>query len=130
MNNSTNGGTIVHPKEADCGGLCDIIADSDNVTNAEPKKLTSAGKILLGISGALFVGFNVVAVPFVAPGLRKICLPFLPANPAQVQNVLKALSGRRGTLLDIGSGDGRIVSVSILYSLVSNDLKEYVWSTC
>jgi hypothetical protein len=33
---------------------------------------------------------------------------------------------RRGTLLDIGSGDGRIVSVSVLYSLVSNDLKEYV----
>jgi hypothetical protein len=65
-------------------------------------------------------------VPFVAPGLRKICLPFLPANPAQVQNVLKALRGRRGTLLDIGSGDGRIVSVSVLYSLVSNDLKEYV----
>jgi len=111
MKNSTHGGTIVHSKDSDYGGVCDIVADSDNVTNVEHKKLTSAGKLLLGISSAEFVGFNVVAVPFVAPGLRKICLPFLRANPAQIQNLLKALGGRRGTLLDIGSGDGRIVSV-------------------
>lgn len=59
--------------------------------------------------GAVFVGFNVIAVPFVAYGLRKICPPFLPANSAQIQNVLKSLGERRGTLLNIGSGDGRIV---------------------
>jgi hypothetical protein len=42
MKNSTNGGTIVHPKEADCGGLCDIIADSDNVTNTDRRPHTHA----------------------------------------------------------------------------------------
>ncbi|XP_033854849.1 ATP synthase subunit C lysine N-methyltransferase-like isoform X3 [Acipenser ruthenus] len=41
--------------------------------------------------------------------LRKICLPFVPATPAQIENVLKMLQSRTGSLVDIGSGDGRIV---------------------
>ncbi|KAM8824458.1 adenine nucleotide translocase lysine N-methyltransferase [Synchiropus picturatus] len=47
------------------------------------------------------------------PGFRKVPLklqvPYIPASRAQVQNVMTLLKGRRGNLVDLGSGDGRIV---------------------
>ncbi|VDN09161.1 unnamed protein product [Dibothriocephalus latus] len=55
--------------------------------------------------------------PFLAPAFRRICLPFVPATPDQLRNVCELLrhaqgSGRRlGRVLDIGSGDGRVVSI-------------------
>ncbi|XP_030630463.1 ATP synthase subunit C lysine N-methyltransferase [Chanos chanos] len=68
----------------------------------------------LGIIATCAVGGSLVALyavagPFIAPALRKICLPFVPATSAQVENVLKVLQTRSGSLVDIGSGDGRIV---------------------
>ncbi|KAL7876260.1 hypothetical protein AOLI_G00112230 [Acnodon oligacanthus] len=68
----------------------------------------------LGLIAACALGGSVcalyaVAAPFLAPALRKVCLPFVPATSAQVRNVLAALRARSGTLVDIGSGDGRIV---------------------
>ncbi|OWF42603.1 protein FAM173B-like [Mizuhopecten yessoensis] len=71
--------------------------------------LTRRGSILLGVFGGLFVGIYTLTGPFLAPALRKICLPFLPASSTQMKNVFKALGSRKGSLLDIGSGDGRIV---------------------
>ena len=56
------------------------------------------------------MGVYALTAPFLLPALRKICLPFVPATSAQVKNVFTALSGRSGSLIDIGSGDGRIVS--------------------
>ncbi|KAJ8873608.1 hypothetical protein PR048_024426 [Dryococelus australis] len=55
------------------------------------------------------VGLSIVCLPFVLPALRRVCLPYVPATTAQVQNVLAGLSGRSGRLVDLGSGDGRIV---------------------
>ncbi|XP_005997655.1 ATP synthase subunit C lysine N-methyltransferase isoform X2 [Latimeria chalumnae] len=50
---------------------------------------------------------------FVFPGLRKVPLrlkvPFLPSSEAQTQNVMRLLEGRKGRLVDLGSGDGRLV---------------------
>lgn len=47
------------------------------------------------------------------PGFRKVPLklqvPYQPASKNQVQNVMTLLKGRHGTLVDLGSGDGRIV---------------------
>ncbi|XP_053708318.1 adenine nucleotide translocase lysine N-methyltransferase [Synchiropus splendidus] len=47
------------------------------------------------------------------PGFRKVPLklqvPYIPASRAQVQNVMTLLKGRKGNLVDLGSGDGRIV---------------------
>ncbi|XP_029582832.1 adenine nucleotide translocase lysine N-methyltransferase [Salmo trutta] len=47
------------------------------------------------------------------PGFRKVPLklqvPYLPASKKQVRNVMALLSGRHGNLVDLGSGDGRIV---------------------
>jgi hypothetical protein len=57
---------------------------------------------------------SAICVPFVTPALRRICLPYVPATLDQVQNVLKGLEGRSGTLVDLGSGDGRIVRLEEL----------------
>lgn len=72
--------------------------------------------ITAGIGGTL-VALYAVVTPFVAPALRRVCLPFVPATSAQIENVLKMLQGRRGSVVDIGSGDGRIVSRRHLPSL-------------
>ncbi|XP_059615763.1 ATP synthase subunit C lysine N-methyltransferase-like [Phlebotomus argentipes] len=75
-----------------------------------------SGKILLAVTGGLGVAITCISIPFVAPAFRKICLPYVPATPAQITNVLTALQRAGGVpkpprnlLLDIGSGDGRIV---------------------
>ncbi|XP_026229913.1 ATP synthase subunit C lysine N-methyltransferase isoform X2 [Anabas testudineus] len=67
------------------------------------------GLLATGVVGGSLVALYAVAAPFVAPALRKVCLPFVPATTAQVENVLTVLRARSGTLVDIGSGDGRIV---------------------
>lgn len=67
------------------------------------------GLVVTGVVGGSLVALYAVAAPFVAPALRKVCLPFVPATTTQVENVLKVLRTRSGTLVDIGSGDGRIV---------------------
>ena len=66
---------------------------------------------MAGVSGAVFVGVYSLTIPFVAPAFRRVCLPYVPATTSQVHNVIRALKGRNGNLLDIGSGDGRIVSI-------------------
>ncbi|KAM4535211.1 adenine nucleotide translocase lysine N-methyltransferase [Fundulus diaphanus] len=47
------------------------------------------------------------------PGFRKVPLrlqvPYIPASKAQVKNVMTLMRGRTGGLVDLGSGDGRIV---------------------
>jgi len=73
-------------------------------------KLTKTGKILLGIAGASFVGVCAVTVPFILPAARRVCLPYVPATDTQVHNVMSLLAGcKPGRLVDLGSGDGRIV---------------------
>ncbi|XP_028987312.1 ATP synthase subunit C lysine N-methyltransferase [Betta splendens] len=67
------------------------------------------GLVVTGALGAALVALYAGAAPFLAPALRKVCLPFVPATAAQVENVLAALRRRSGPLVDIGSGDGRIV---------------------
>lgn len=59
--------------------------------------------------GGVALGLTVVCAPFISPALRKFCLPFIPATKTQIENILTALKGCKGRLLDIGSGDGRIV---------------------
>nr|CAD7392683.1 unnamed protein product [Timema cristinae] len=66
-------------------------------------------KIFTDHVGGVAVGLSVICLPFVSPALRRICLPYVPATSVQVNNVLSALTGRSGRLLDLGSGDGRIV---------------------
>ncbi|XP_039076386.1 ATP synthase subunit C lysine N-methyltransferase [Hyaena hyaena] len=72
-------------------------------------KKRSWGFLLTGVVGGTLVAMYAVATPFLTPALRKICLPFVPATTKQIENVVKMLHCRRGPLVDIGSGDGRVV---------------------
>ncbi|RVE69382.1 hypothetical protein OJAV_G00077160 [Oryzias javanicus] len=73
----------------------------------------------LGVWGvaqiAVGTGLAVYAmwVGILQPGFRKVPLklqvPYIPASKHQVQNVMTLLRGRKGNLVDLGSGDGRIV---------------------
>ncbi|TMS09614.1 protein N-lysine methyltransferase FAM173B [Larimichthys crocea] len=82
-------------------------AGQSDVKEVKPKG--RLGLIITGVLGGSLVALYAVAAPFVTPALRKVCLPFVPATSAQVDNVLRVLRARSGTLVDIGSGDGRIV---------------------
>uniref|UniRef100_A0A452I7M8 ATP synthase subunit C lysine N-methyltransferase n=2 Tax=Gopherus agassizii TaxID=38772 RepID=A0A452I7M8_9SAUR len=79
-----------------------------NLNNDRSRK-RNWGLLVTGIVGGTLVVLYAVATPFLTPALRKICLPFVPATSAQIENVLKMLQYRSGSLVDIGSGDGRIV---------------------
>lgn len=93
----------------------ELLGNSDSGgVNADKRNKSLPGLIATGVVGGSLVALYAVAAPFVAPALRKVCLPFVPATPAQVQNVLQVLRARSGTLVDIGSGDGRIVSDVVL----------------
>ena len=61
------------------------------------------------------IALSVICAPFVAPAFRKVCLPYVPATTNQVNNVLRALKGRSGNIVDLGSGDGRIVSNFVFF---------------
>ncbi|CAH3131167.1 unnamed protein product [Pocillopora meandrina] len=77
-----------------------------------PKTKSKLGKVVLGITGAAAVGIVLVTTPFVTPALRKICLPYVPATERQIANILRigqASKHNGSTLVDLGSGDGRVV---------------------
>ncbi|KPI98796.1 Protein FAM173B [Papilio xuthus] len=79
------------------------------ILNTETTKLSSKEKYMIYLTGGLAVGVSVICIPFVSPALRRVCLPYVPATTEQLAGVTKALVGRSGRLLDVGSGDGRIV---------------------
>ena len=91
-------------------------SEPQHQTNETVKKSRSNLALVgLAITGGLAVGVSLVTFSFVSPALRRICLPFVPATDNQIKNVLKLcnkkqLGGGSGTtLVDLGSGDGRIV---------------------
>ncbi|VVC32522.1 S-adenosyl-L-methionine-dependent methyltransferase [Cinara cedri] len=73
------------------------------------KKRNFKGLFLVGLTGGASIALSIVCYPFVSPALRKVCLPYVPATNMQIQNVLSVIKGRKGKLVDLGSGDGRIV---------------------
>ncbi|XP_076174189.1 ATP synthase subunit C lysine N-methyltransferase isoform X2 [Ptiloglossa arizonensis] len=83
--------------------------DIFNNNASKSKKASKLGLYLIGITGGIATAISIICIPFVSPAFRKICLPYVPATSQQVQNVLQALEGRAGSLIDLGSGDGRIV---------------------
>ncbi|KAM8967007.1 ATP synthase subunit C lysine N-methyltransferase [Pelodytes ibericus] len=79
------------------------------ISNTGSSKKKKWGLVITGVVGGTLVALYAVATPFVVPALRKICLPYVPATNTQLENVLKMLQSRSGPVIDIGSGDGRIV---------------------
>ncbi|XP_018336362.1 protein N-lysine methyltransferase FAM173B [Agrilus planipennis] len=89
--------------------------------------LSTTGKVLLGLTGGLAVGLTVICAPFVSPALRKYCLPYIPATNTQVNNILTALQNRKGQLIDLGSGDGRIVFETAKNGFASSGVELNLW---
>ncbi|XP_035781035.1 ATP synthase subunit C lysine N-methyltransferase-like [Anopheles albimanus] len=96
-------------------GLEDPLSSQLLGSGGNKKSSSLSGKILIGITGGIAVGLSIVCYPFVAPALRKHCLPYVPATPNQIRNVLSHIRPRPtgSRLLDIGSGDGRIVIAAV-----------------
>nr|XP_028562540.1 protein N-lysine methyltransferase FAM173A isoform X4 [Podarcis muralis] len=71
---------------------------------------------LLQIAAGTGLTAYVVWAGILMPGFRKVPLklqvPYVPANANQVENVMSLLKGRSGKMVDLGSGDGRIVDLS------------------
>nr|XP_003466764.1 protein FAM173B [Cavia porcellus] len=91
------------------GGSRQPAPDLPARSEAGGSQRTSWGLLLTGVAGGALVALYAVATPFLTPALRKVCLPFVPATAKQIENVVKMLRRRRGSLVDVGSGDGRVV---------------------
>ena len=98
--------------------------------SAKRKKL---GLVAVGVTGAVAVGLSVLAAPFVTPALRRYCLPYVPATSRQVENVIKMCKYHRAggkkleKLIDLGSGDGRIVIAAAKNGFSSTGVELNMW---
>ena len=84
----------------------------EGITNPEVRNTSAKsrfGLVALGVTGTIVAGLFVGTLPFLTPALRRICLPYVPATNTQIQNILQMCKGRSGHLVDLGSGDGRVV---------------------
>lgn len=63
--------------------------------------------------GASAIGITALSIPFISPAFRRVCIPYVPASNIQIQNVLyllKKVPLPVAPIIDLGSGDGRVVS--------------------
>ncbi|XP_053102174.1 ATP synthase subunit C lysine N-methyltransferase isoform X2 [Hemicordylus capensis] len=112
------------PEDSRTGNILPLIVTEEGATQKK------CGLLVTGIIGGTLVALYTVAAPFIVPALRKHCLPFVPATSKQVENVLSMLKGRNGSLVDIGSGDGRIViaAAKVGFKAVGYELNPWlVW---
>lgn len=87
----------------------------DGKSSTEAGERKTLGLVAAGVTGAVAVGLSIISAPFVTPALRRFCLPYVPATSRQIENVIKICrhhqnpSKKTEKLIDLGSGDGRIV---------------------
>jgi hypothetical protein len=82
-------------------------------TNKRSKRIALIGVTVFGSASFALLS---ICLPFIIPAFRRIVLPFIPATDSQINNILKIVKnskqstvGKPLTLIDLGSGDGRIV---------------------
>ncbi|XP_023235730.1 protein FAM173B-like [Centruroides sculpturatus] len=85
------------------------------------------GLIMVGLTGFVGFGITLVSLPFLFPAFRRVCLPFLPATKRQLDLVFTHLNGRKGKLVDLGSGDGRIVIEAAKRGLLAEGIELNPW---
>ncbi|XP_037952800.1 ATP synthase subunit C lysine N-methyltransferase [Teleopsis dalmanni] len=108
----------------------EFISGNETLHNkqTERKQLSTTAKLLLACTGGIGLGITIVCGSFVAPAFRKICLPYVPATTEQIGNVLKFLPKNNSSkLLDIGSGDGRIVIAAAKHGLHAEGVELNPW---
>ena len=84
------------------------------------------------VSGGSAIALSAICLPFVTPALRRICLPYVPATTSQIENIQKALkafgnSNTGSRLVDIGSGDGRIVHMAAQIGYIAHGIELNPW---
>uniref|UniRef100_A0A0M3HQB1 Xenotropic and polytropic retrovirus receptor 1 n=2 Tax=Ascaris TaxID=6251 RepID=A0A0M3HQB1_ASCLU len=88
-----------------------------------------SGMLIAGTIGAGALAITLASVPFVAPGLRRVCLPYVPATVRQLRHVADALSkcdqNFISPIVDLGSGDGRVVKMKFGEQLASHLTPEW-----
>lgn len=95
--------------------------------------LSTIGKTIAFSIGGLGLVLVAGAAPFITPALRKICLPYVPATTQQIENILKGLkfselsAPSNKTVVDLGSGDGRIVIATALAGYKSTGVELNPW---
>ncbi|KAL3270752.1 hypothetical protein HHI36_021277 [Cryptolaemus montrouzieri] len=100
----------------------------DSYSNEKKSQIsTNTGRVIIGITGGIALGVTLVCSSFISPAFRKYCLPYIPATDQQVKNVLIALKGRKGNVLDLGSGDGRIVLEAAKSNFLSHGVELNPW---
>jgi len=91
------------------------------------QKSSKIGLFFIAATGGIATAISVVCFPFVSPAFRKICLPYVPATHQQIKNVIRALNGRSGSLIDLGSGDGRIVLAAAKRGFKAHGIELNTW---
>ncbi|XP_020289778.1 protein FAM173B [Pseudomyrmex gracilis] len=99
------------------------------MSNSESPQRSSSklGLFFVAATGGIATAITVVCFPFVSPAFRKICLPYVPATNQQIKNVMQALNNRSGSLIDLGSGDGRIVLAAAKRGFQAHGIELNVW---
>lgn len=72
------------------------------------------GSTIACVLGSTALSITALSVPFVTPALRRVCIPYVPASDLQIQNVKRLVikcSSPVSPIIDLGSGDGRVVSL-------------------
>ncbi|VDK39280.1 unnamed protein product, partial [Taenia asiatica] len=102
----------------------------DTAVNAAAKPTENSSSLRLAVAcavGSIVTSVTYILVPFVSPAFRRICLPYVPATPKQLTLVAQLLwfaetcaHRRIGRLLDVGSGDGRVVRILQVLSLLAD----------
>ncbi|KAL0129518.1 hypothetical protein PUN28_001645 [Cardiocondyla obscurior] len=85
------------------------------------------GLFFVAATGGIAAAISIVCFSFVSPAFRKICLPYVPATRQQIKNVIRALNGRSGSLIDLGSGDGRIVLAAAKHGFKAHGIELNAW---
>ncbi|XP_071568006.1 ATP synthase subunit C lysine N-methyltransferase [Temnothorax nylanderi] len=93
----------------------------------ETRKSSKIGLFFIAATGGIATAISVVCFPFLSPAFRKICLPYVPATRQQMKNVIRALNGRSGSLIDLGSGDGRIVLAAAKRGFKAHGIELNTW---
>ncbi|XP_031562363.1 ATP synthase subunit C lysine N-methyltransferase-like isoform X2 [Actinia tenebrosa] len=123
--------TIIDSQKATMQGNSpenEIFNPEDLTKSVKPPKRSIFGKVVLGVTGAVALGLVAITTPFVTPALRKICLPYVPATERQVANVLQLCrKGKTHTLVDLGSGDGRVVLAAARHGYLAHGIELNPW---
>ena len=114
------------------------------ISGGEQKETSKVGLTMALAIGALAIGGSIAAIPFLTPAMRKHALPYVPATTKQLDNVFKAISVYTEAnnlnfakptqknlvkLVDLGSGDGRIVfeAADRGYQATGIELNSVLW---